>query len=78
MYRQKRVVESNDLHERGQLLCPLTGKIAGSIKVLLRLQSVSASRANFHDPSLCRFNTRRSLRRILTGSSFADILNVAS
>ena len=42
------------------------------------LQSVSASRANFHDPSLSRFSTRRSLRRILTGLSFVDIWNVAS
>lgn len=42
------------------------------------LQLVTATRANFHEPSLCRFSTRRHLGWRLTGLSLEDILYVAS
>jgi hypothetical protein len=71
--------EANSVSDyRTSITSGVIGQNASSSKVLRFLQSVSASRANFHEPSLCRFNTRRSLRRKLTGLSLADILNVAS
>src|SRR5208282_2912642 len=36
------------------------------------------TRANFHEPSFCRFSKRMPASFKLTGSSFADILYIAS
>jgi len=47
--------------------------------LLAALSSVSFGLpGKFHEPSLCCFSTRKSLRRILTALSFGDILNVVS
>ena len=54
--------------------------VAGSIQDRLAVLPghFRPTRANFHEPSFCRFSKRMPVSLKLTGSSFADILYMAS